>query len=154
MQEVGLLGTPIMVSLRRSKSDMRLPIVGPLRGATPVTEGSVAVVSPLGTCIMAAFVVPPHAVCLTVSERTMPVPPIVMRTAIDSVMMRPISGLSLRMLSSEVLYNGQAHTSDEFDARKTEAALNAVLTVRNGASLPAAHRSVVRGSECPCCQSQ
>jgi len=49
------------------------------------------------------------------------------------------------MLSSKVLYNGQPHTSDEFDARKTEAALNAVLTVRNGASLPAAHRSVVRG---------
>src|ERR1017187_6749199 len=154
MQEVGLLGSPIMVSLRRSKFGMRLPIVGPLRGARPVTEGSVAVVPPLGTCIMAAFVAPPHEVCLTVSERTTPVPPIVMRTATDSVMKRPISGLSLRMLSSMVLYNGQPHTSDEFDARKTEAALNAVLTVRNGASFPAAHRSVVRGSECPCCQSQ
>jgi len=58
------------------------------------------------------------------------------------------------MLSSKVQYNGQPHTSDEFDARKTEAALNAVLTVRNGASLPAAHRSLVRGSECRCCQTQ
>jgi len=34
------------------------------------------------------------------------------------------------MLSSEVLYNGQPRTSDEFAARKTGAALNAVLTVR------------------------
>src|ERR1035437_6317974 len=118
MNELGLLGSPIMVSLRRSKSGMRLPIVGPLRGAKPVTEGSVAVVSPLGTCIMAAFVVAPHEVRLTVSERTMPFPPIVMRTAIDSVMMRPISGFPRRVLCSPVLYNRQPVTSDEFDARK------------------------------------
>jgi hypothetical protein len=65
-----------------------------------------------------------------------------------------LCGVSPSAASAEVLYNGQPHTSDEFDARKTEAALNAVLTVRNGASLPAAYRSVVRGSECRCCRTQ
>src|ERR1019366_903482 len=144
-----------MVSLRGSKPGMRLPIVGPLRrGSNPVTRGSVAVVSPPGTCIMAAFVVPPHAVCLTVSERTTPVLPIVMRTAIDSVMMRPISGFLLRLLRSQVLYTRQPVTSDELVARKTGAALNAVLTVDNGASLTVAHRSVERRSECRCCRTQ
>src|SRR5450755_4732023 len=55
---------------------------------------------------------------------------------IARVMMRHIRSPPLGSVIAKVLYNGHRHTSDEIDARKAPAALNAALTIAKGTSLP------------------